>query len=105
MQEKNAECKIKMHFFSHFSPFVCSPHLRTHHAHRGDAFVRHFVYCVRITFGHSQASRPARFVLNADVALFFVFRPMSSGTKSAATSLPPLILFQAHPMSRFIHIE
>ena len=28
--------------------------------------VRHFVYCVRIAFGHSQTRRPARFVLNAD---------------------------------------
>ena len=27
--------------------------------------VRHFVYCVRIIFGHSQTRRPARFVLNA----------------------------------------
>ena len=32
--------------------------------------VRHFVYCVRIAFGHSQMRRPARFVLNADVAPF-----------------------------------
>ena len=31
--------------------------------------VRHFVYCVRIAFGHSQMRRPARFVLNAIIIM------------------------------------
>ncbi|MBO4519332.1 MAG: hypothetical protein J5704_04770, partial [Paludibacteraceae bacterium] len=30
--------------------------------------VRHFVYCVRIEFGHSQTCRPARDASNAGVA-------------------------------------
>jgi Na+-driven multidrug efflux pump len=37
--------------------------------------------------------RPARFVLNADVVLFFVFRPMPSVLETAATFLPLLSLF------------
>ena len=38
--------------------------------------VRHFVYCVRIAFGHSQTRRPARFVLNAEVApSLYVYYP------------------------------
>ena len=123
MQEKNAECKIKVHFFLIFlllyarrigglplrwlSLRSCRVRPRVRPLRADNSYlamlerflrprVRHFVYCARMSFGYIRcAAHPLR--AQCGRSPFFVFRPILSGIKNNSDIPAAAILYVYYP--------